>query len=147
MDWDCVRDEADGFDELAAEVEKRAERVLRHAEQASTEAEQAAADDPARHLRTWEARLHEQSAAVLKRTAGLYRTRAQELRARSRPPRIAGGANGSRTTYAADLRRIAAEREQIAIRREELATEREQIVWNLKWAIHQRARLGSEPAN
>lgn len=113
---DRIVDEADSFEKLAAAVEERAERMRRHAELAWQEADRlGAADDQVKRVRLWEARTHEHSADVLMKTAGLYRTRARELRAMHRP-----GAAGPGASIA---RRLAEQRRQIATEREALAVQ------------------------
>lgn len=74
-------DEAASFEELAAIVEKRAERARGHAARARQEAAGDRDDSRARELQLVEARVHAQSAELLTQTAHLYRNRARDLRA------------------------------------------------------------------
>jgi hypothetical protein len=118
---DPVLVEAVGFEKLAADVEACAKRVLEHAELARQEAEQTAAkNNGMRELHLREAAVHERSAAQLKQTAALYRTRGRELRARTSsdsPDRTAAGGVEAPDRAPAERRSFAAEREKLAAER------------------------------
>lgn len=168
---DEVPDEAASFEQLAAVVEGRANRLLRHSGLARQEAEDAgAANNAARELHLREARMHERSAELLKQTADLYRTRALEIKAMAldhspEPPedwqpqralsgvsestgariaRLPEGAPTVSRSFAAERKKLAAERERIAAEREQLVLERERIVAMSALTLGERLRLATQ---
>lgn len=148
-------DEAEHYEQLAADVEARAEQVLAHAELAREEAEQAAAKSNSMwelHLR--EADAHARSAGLLKQTAALYRIRAQGLRGKTSPASDRTGAGGGEAparaptnseSFAAERERLVAERERLAAERERIALERERIHATLRRSASDRGRPAGTP--
>jgi hypothetical protein len=115
---DRMIDEAASYEKLAALVEERAERVRRHAAVAQQEAERLA-DPELKKMHLWEAKTHKNTAALIMRTAGLYRRRAQDLRAM----RSAGSPR--RLTAITGL--LAEERSQVARERQRLAAQADEL--------------------